>query len=268
MNKVLSKLPLPGRKPRASERLAGNNNWKEQPDFTTALSDSEDDGGAVLTSANLRAHKGRPVTNEGQRLKRGLENAKEWVDQSPAPKKGPGKALDDDSSEDSSPYAASSRLDPASSRLGAQTDEDAGRRGGIRPFHAPAAQDDDGDSGEDDQPLGQTTKVRQEELPVVPSVYSRAQGGIDTPIAQRVVQGQGRKPDAGIVDQTTVVSLAAAQRDRAEAEHHHACYVWRHTIRNPQHFVRRKRPAGKNVHWHCAVGSLGQKPRQILFAGH
>jgi len=169
MNKVLSKLPLPGRKPRASERLAGNNNWKEQPDFTTALSDSEDDGGAVLTSANLRAHKGRPVTNEGQRLKRGLENAKEWVDQSPAPKKGPGKALDDDSSEDSSPYAASSRLDPASSRLGAQTDEDAGRRGGIRPFHAPAAQDDDGDSGEDDQPLGQKmfnelTRLRSSEL--------------------------------------------------------------------------------------------------------
>ena len=163
MNKVLSKLKLPGSKPRASERLASNNSWKEQPDFTTALSDSEDGGGgaAALTSANLRVHKGRPITNEGQRQARGLDNAKKWVEHSPAPKNSNGKVLDDDSSEDGSAFAASSRLDPTSSRLGAGV--------GIRPFHQREPQNEKGDSGEKDLPLGQQafnelTRMRSSEL--------------------------------------------------------------------------------------------------------
>ena len=165
MKKVFSKLPLPGRRSTAAERLSNNNNWHERPDFRTALSDSEDDEAAALTSANLRVHKDRPVTNEGQRLKRGIDNARDWINQSPLPKGRHGSLVEDDSSAyDDGPYAASSRLDPASSRLGMDTDTNRDR---IQPYRAQGhGESSDGE----DTPLGQKmfnelTRMRSSELP-------------------------------------------------------------------------------------------------------
>ena len=139
MSHLLSKfsIPIPGRKPTASAKLAANNTWNEEPDFQTFITDSEDEdaGGKIaapLNSANLRAHKGRPTTNDGQRLNRGLGNARDWITSSPLGASGQqGRMmLDDDSSlDDSSQYAASSRLDPASSRPGVHFEQKA-----IQPY--------------------------------------------------------------------------------------------------------------------------------------
>ena len=200
MNKVLSKLPIPGRKPTASERLSRNNNWQTEPDFTTALSDSDGDDvmqGAALTSANLRAHKGRPMTNEGQRRKRADQNAKQWIEESPAPKAGAGRTLHDDesSADETSPYAASSRLDPASSRLGPAADNYDG--GVIQPFRSRETQAGDISSGGDETPLGQKMF---NELTRQRWVESSNQDGKRKKSAKRRGESAGRKVTYNLTD--------------------------------------------------------------------
>jgi len=204
MKKVLSKLPIPGRKPTASERLSSNNNWQTEPDFTTALSDSDGDEGlapgAALTSANLRAHNGRPVTNEGQRRKRAGQNAQDWIQASPAPKPRPGKTLPDteSSADESSTYAAPSRLDPVSSRLEPPSSR-LGRPvdGTIQPFRAREhKQEEEGSSG-DDIPLGQKMF---NELTRQRSVESSTQDGKRKKSAKRRGESAGRKVTYNLTD--------------------------------------------------------------------
>jgi len=168
MKKALSRLPIPGRKTSAAARLKSNNNWQNAPDFNTTLSESEDDDGRganPLTSANLRAHKGRPVTNEGQRLKRGMENAQDWVSTSPAGANKGGETFEDDYSDDSTAFDRSSRLDLASSKLGDHHSSPSA----IQPFRGREKQQYESSSGGEDKPLGQKmfnklTRQRSAEL--------------------------------------------------------------------------------------------------------
>ena len=172
MQRMLARLPLPGgsKKPGpAQARLQAQNRWQNEPDFHTALSDSDDDmraGGdsgqvAALNSANLRAFKGRPVTNEGQRKLRAEQNAKEWIHSSPAPAPAgsPSRYINEDESDDdvlsSSPLAASSRYESRGAsrgtRRGADDDDADSHRHKVVPFGARwehgAARREDGSAG-------------------------------------------------------------------------------------------------------------------------